>query len=314
MTSEQQQKTLLEPYTYLTSVPGKEVRTILIRAFDQWMHIPTKELDEIKGIVQMLHSASLLIDDIEDNSKLRRGVPVAHLIYGVPSTINCANYAYFLALERVLKLNKPEAVAAFTEELLELHRGQGLDIWWRDSNVCPTEEEYREMVKRKTGGLFRLSVRLMQAFSENRSNFVPLLDALGLYFQIRDDFANLESKEYTDNKSFCEDLTEGKFSFPIIHSILSAPSQRQLLNILKQRTTDIDMKKFCLETMRKTGSFEYTIKVLNELEQEALSEIAKLGGNQMLTDLIAELRKVYSTEQHNPPPSPMPQLAQTKPF
>lgn len=51
-------------------------------------------------------------------------------------------------------------------------------------------------------------------------DFGPLLDQLGLLFQIRDDYANLLSSEYESNKSFCEDLTEGKFSFPIIHSIL----------------------------------------------------------------------------------------------
>lgn len=69
------------------------------------------------------------IDDIEDNSLLRRGVPVAHHIFGIASTINSANYVYFLALEKVIsKLptdRTAEAVRIFTEQLLELHRGQG---------------------------------------------------------------------------------------------------------------------------------------------------------------------------------------------
>ncbi|CAG2191856.1 GGPS1 [Mytilus edulis] len=96
----------------------------------------------------MLHNASLLIDDIEDNSKLRRGIPVAHSIYGVAHTINSANYIYFLGLQKVLMLEHPEATKVFTEQLLELHRGQGMDIYWRDSVVCPTEEEYNTMVIR----------------------------------------------------------------------------------------------------------------------------------------------------------------------
>eukprot|EP01137_Pigoraptor_chileana_P031974 Opistho-2@1620 len=215
------------------------------------------------------------------------------MVYGVPQTINCANYVYFLALEKVLSLNKSEATTIFTEELLELHRGQGMDIYWRDSNVCPTEDEYREMVQRKTGGLFRLAVKLMQIFSENRSDFNPILDALGLYFQIRDDYANLQSAEYTENKSFCEDLTEGKFSFPIIHSITTDTSTRELLNILRQRTTDNDLKKYCLECMRRTGSFEYTKNELKVLEGRALDRIRELGGNELLTTLVADLRKVY---------------------
>jgi len=58
-------------------------------------------------VTEMLHNASLLIDDIEDSSTLRRGFPVAHSIYGVPAVINSANYVYFLGLEKVLALEHP---------------------------------------------------------------------------------------------------------------------------------------------------------------------------------------------------------------
>ena len=94
----------------------------------------------------MLHTASLLIDDVEDDSSLRRGIPVAHRIYGVASTINSANYVYFLALKRLEELRDPRCIEIFTEELLMLHRGQGMEIYWRDQNVCPSVEEYMEMI------------------------------------------------------------------------------------------------------------------------------------------------------------------------
>lgn len=106
------------------------------------------------------------IDDVQDNSVLRRGIPVAHNIFGTAQTINSANYVYFLALQEVRKLNSPAAMEIYTEELLNLHKGQGMDLFWRDTLTCPTEEEYLEMVDNKTGGLFRLAVKLMQAESE----------------------------------------------------------------------------------------------------------------------------------------------------
>ena len=89
-----------------------------------------KQIDEV---VRNLHTASLLVDDIEDNSKLRRGVPVAHSIYGVPHTLNTANYVYVLALEECRNLGNLEALDVFIDELLNLHRGQGQDILWRDT-------------------------------------------------------------------------------------------------------------------------------------------------------------------------------------
>lgn len=107
------------------------------------------------------------IDDVQDDSDLRRGVPVAHHIYGVPQTINTANYVIFLALQEVMKLNIPSMMQVCTEELINLHRGQGIELYWRDSLTCPTEEEYIDMVNNKTSGLLRLAVRLMQAASES---------------------------------------------------------------------------------------------------------------------------------------------------
>lgn len=83
---------------------------------------------------------------MQDDSHLRRGVPVAHHIYGIPQTINTANYVYFLALKNIIQLNIPEMVNIYTEELIHLHQGQGIELYWRDSLTCPTEEEYIEMV------------------------------------------------------------------------------------------------------------------------------------------------------------------------
>jgi len=91
---------------------------------------------------------------------------VAHSIFGIAQTINSANYAYFRAQNELFVLGKPKALDIFTEELLRLHRGQGMDLYWRDSLTCPTEEEYLEMVADKTGGLFRLAIKLIQLESE----------------------------------------------------------------------------------------------------------------------------------------------------
>lgn len=127
---------LLEPYHYISSTPGKNIRSALIDCFQLWLRVPrtpqedaascaaaaaaatgspaptsnTDTLTEIKSIIASLHNASLLIDDIEDNSKLRRGNPVAHSIFGVANCINCANYVYFLGLEQCQRLGSEEAL------------------------------------------------------------------------------------------------------------------------------------------------------------------------------------------------------------
>jgi geranylgeranyl pyrophosphate synthase len=71
---------------------------------------------------------------------------VAHEVFSVAKTINAANYVYFLQQERLSEIGDPRAFHIFTNALLDLHRGQGTDLYWRDAVVCPTEEEYIRIV------------------------------------------------------------------------------------------------------------------------------------------------------------------------
>lgn len=225
---------------------------------------------------------------MEDSSVLRRGQPVSHLIFGIPQTLNSANYVYFLALQELMKLNHGgSAIKIFTDELLNLHRGQGMDLFWRDNLQCPTEEEYLEMVSNKTGGLFRLAIKLMMAESSIQDptpDCLPLVQTISLYFQILDDLLNLSSVLYTERKGVAEDLTEGKFSFPVIHAIKAEPTNMELINILRMKTNDLEVKKYAIGYMEKMGSFEYTKQILSQLEKKALLLVDDLetsvGGEQ----------------------------------
>lgn len=102
-----------------------------------------------------------------------------------------------------------------------------MEILWRDNSTCPTIDQYLTMVKNKTGGLLRLAIGLMQQFSKSTLDVITLVDILGYviyyqsdgraHFQIRDDYINLTRP--TSESDYAEDLTEGKYSFPIIHAI-----------------------------------------------------------------------------------------------
>jgi geranylgeranyl diphosphate synthase, type III len=119
------------------------------------------------------------IDDLQDGASFRKEKPVAHSIFSVGLTINSASQTFFHAIEKVQKLDHPDAIKVYNEQLLELHRGQGIEIYWRDNFICPTEDEYMFMVVRKTGGLYKLIMRLMQLFSDNKTDFNKFLALLG---------------------------------------------------------------------------------------------------------------------------------------
>ncbi|MFH4973355.1 hypothetical protein AB6A40_000064 [Gnathostoma spinigerum] len=288
---------LLAPFCYVRKITGKQVRGRMASAFNVWLKIDVQVVEEIKAIVEMLHDASLMIDDVEDNSVLRRGVPVTHNVFGVPRTINSANYVCWSALSRCLNLRSFEAVNVFTSQMLELHRGQGKELYWRDTVQCPSEEEYETMVVQKTGGLFLLTLRLMALFSEVQLNLTSLVHKLAMYFQIRDDYLNLCSATLSKQKSFAEDLTEGKFSFPIIAAIKNTSSDDEILNILRLRSQNVDVKKYVIEQLHQRGALRYTLDRLKKLYDDILQEIQSLGGNSLLISLVDELNRVLVQDE-----------------
>jgi len=177
----------------------------------------------------------------------------------------------------------------FLEEMLAIHRGQGLELLWRESLRCPSEEEYISMANNKTSGIVRIGVRLLIGCGTQNTgiDYVPLANLIGLFFQIRDDLMNLDSAEYTRAKGFADDLTEGKFSFPIIHGIRTNPSNRLILDVLKERTTASSLKLQVIEYLRdETKSFAYSLSVLHALESEIRKEIGRLGGNVALERIV----------------------------
>jgi len=283
--ADDEEKLMMEPYEYLCEAKGKNVRNIIIDAFNQWLGVAKGPLDSVKAVIERLHQASLMIDDIEDHSELRRGRPCVHVVFGEPLTINCANYCYFQALSMCRKLS-PAATDIFCDEMLNAHRGQGLDLYWRERSICPTLNAYRMMVMNKTGALFRMAIRFMQTFSKSKADYLNLANNLGLFFQIRDDYLNLQNSV---NKSFCEDITEGKFSFPIIHCILKRWGDNRLLNILKLKTESVALRTYAMEFIQQTGSLDYCRHVLRELRELMLEEITTLGGNKTLVALIEQL-------------------------
>ena len=198
--------------------------------------------------------------------------------------------------------------------MLNLHRGQGHDIQWRDTATCPTEAQYASMVIDKTGGLFRLTVGLLQAFATTSKDvdYTPLVNNLGLYFQIRDDLLNLADDEFMKSKSFCEDLTEGKFSFPMIHALRigddgaraggasASSTAAQLRAILKQRTEDVDVKRHAQRLMFAAGSLQYTLERCTSLKTEIDAQVVALGGNTPLLKVIEKLHvEVVKISQEN---------------
>ncbi|KAL2129754.1 hypothetical protein VTI74DRAFT_7344 [Chaetomium olivicolor] len=298
---------LQAPSRYLDSLPAKGIRDMAIDALNMWFRVPADEIAVIKRVVNLLHGASLMLDDIQDGSLLRRGKPAAHIIFGQMQTINSAGYRFLEALKDLRKLGCDKCMNIFCDEVQDLYVGQSHDLAWTCNLECPTEDEYLAMVDAKTAGLFRMLARLLDAKSDspmkpNAAHLARFMTLLGRLFQIRDDYMNLTSAE----KGFCEDLDEGKYSLPLIHALGRAGGHKRsegntgdamlLRNMLAQRhmagRMSLDQKQLFLELLKARGSLEYTRQAMDALQVElrGLAEQMGMLKNDMLRGLLEVLK------------------------
>ncbi|EZA54566.1 geranylgeranyl pyrophosphate synthase isoform X2 [Ooceraea biroi] len=282
----EEDKKILEPIEYILQSPIVQITNNLILAFNYWLKIPKDKAQEIIEITHMLYIADVILDDIQDNSDKRYGIAAAHSVYGIARTTSAAHCTLFSALKRMANLQHFEALKICIEMVLDAFKGQGIEIVWRDNFTCPSEEAYKNMIEKKISTFFHMCVKVMQQFSTCDKDFSSLTRTLGLYFQIRDDYCNLRSSDYTEEKGYSDDLTEGKFSLAIIHALHSKPEDNEIKNILRKRTKNIEMKRHCNKLLEECGSFEYTRKVLEELNAKARAEIDRLGGNPLLIKIL----------------------------
>jgi len=192
-------------------------------------------------LVEFCHNASLIHDDIEDNSDERRGKPAVHLLHGVDTAINSGSFLYFLPLACIDSWPQNDgcraaAYALWACHLRKLHLGQAIDIYWhRNFDIVPSIDEYLAMCALKTGCLARFAAELgilaaKTAGCEYDANKAVALseaaEKLGIGFQILDDVKNLTTG--IPGKKRGDDIVEGKKSLPILLFLNRHPEKKEM--------------------------------------------------------------------------------------
>jgi len=245
-------------------------------------------------LVEIPHNASLIHDDIEDNSEERRGKPAVHIKYGTDTAINTGAFMYFLPLACLSAWKgKPEIKeqiwTAWASHMRALHLGQAMDIaWHRDFNSLPNLDEYDRMCRLKTGCLARLAAILGVYSGTEAPGTAPegialLADAfggaaerLGVGFQILDDVKNLSTG--IPGKKRGDDIVEGKKSLPVLLYLHRYPEKREFA-------------ARCFAAARSAGTDAPEVnEFINELEKAGVLD----EGHEKALEYIGKSREVFS--------------------
>ena len=202
---------------------GKRWRPMLMLLFCE-LTSGNQRVLPLTPLVELLHSGSLIIDDIEDGSDLRRGKKAVHLIHGVDMAINSGNFLYYLPTFLIDRSDLSESIKLkiyryYSENMRRLHLGQGLDIQWHNNHdYYPEEGEYLQMCRFKTGALARMAAEIGVTGGggddTDAAEMGQVCEDMGVGFQILDDVINLTAGN--PGKKRGDDIAEGKKSLPVI--------------------------------------------------------------------------------------------------
>ena len=266
---------LLEPVTYYKNQKGKNIRKSLCEIFGKLLAVNNDNIDLINNITNDVHNASLVIDDIEDNSTLRRNETCSHIKYGIPMALNSGYYSFFKSLNEISKNFSHETTHKIIEYIYLIHEGQGMDIYYTQNKVIPELKEYEKMMIYKTGYAFIMNLELLIDKSTNvimkkkHEKLKKVLIVLSLFFQIRDDYINLTDPDYWKSKGFCQDFDEEKISYLITY--FKTMNNTNIMDMMKDKSRESKIKILLL--FHENGLFDIIYNKLMELKEAVLSEM-----------------------------------------
>ncbi len=285
-------KSILEPAWYLLDLGGKRWRPALTMLTLEALGSDPEEYIEFSIIPEVIHNATLIHDDIEDNSPKRRNADALHIKFGIDVATNLGDFMYFFPMVALIdspKLNnekKNRAVSIYVKNMTRVSLGQAIDIAWHSGLVDPksiTEEKYLQMAHDKTGVLSRFACELGGALAGADDKTISTLGkfgaTIGIAFQIQDDILNLTESELADNKGGVgDDISEGKITLMVLHvmKVGSEADKNRLAEILKTHTKDKALIKEAISIIDKYGSKEYSSNVAEKMINEAWNDVDKI--------------------------------------
>ncbi len=264
---------------------GKRIRPILSIACAEACGGADEDAMPYALAIELFHNFTLVHDDIEDSSPMRRGKPTLHEQFGIPIAINSGDALYTVVWSSLLSNGLPpkkfqDAAKILIGGFSAVVEGQGTELeWYRAGKFNVSEEDYFRMAGGKTGSLIGISCRI-GAFSADAPN--PVQDALsdfgekiGLAFQIKDDVLNLTADPSKYKKELGEDIKEGKRSLITLKLLGTLPQKdkSRVISILQKNEKSQEEVSEIISLAKECGAIDYAQSTSDKLVDEAKEKL-----------------------------------------
>jgi octaprenyl-diphosphate synthase len=279
---------------YIVSAGGKRIRPLLVLLFAQALGFRGPERFELAATVEFIHTATLLHDDVVDDSKLRRGRDTANARFGNPASVLVGDFLYSRAFQMMVSVNRLRVLEVLADATNVIAEGEVLQLMnMHDPDL--TVEDYLRVIRYKTAKLFEASARLGALLADAS----PAVEAacadygraLGTAFQLVDDLLDYEGTTESLGKTVGDDLREGKPTLPLLVAMSRGSSAERELIRRAIEHGEVERLPEIIDIVRRTGAVDMTRSAARteiDKAEQALMQLPPSAYREALLHLSAQ--------------------------
>jgi octaprenyl-diphosphate synthase len=273
---------------HLIDAGGKRLRPLLVllsaRALqaEQAERAPalSKHHSQFAAVIEFIHSATLLHDDVVDMSNLRRGLPTANAKWGNAPSVLVGDFIYSRAFQLLVEIGLLDIMRLMANTTNEIAEGEVLQLT-KAGDPSTTEAQYMDVISRKTAILFAAATKGAAQLSKATQKQIDALSTyghnLGIAFQLMDDVLDYEGDPEKMGKNVGDDLAEGKPTLPLIYTINHGSETEAALveHAIREKSAE-NLEQIAL-IIKNNGALEYTKAMASKLADDAIEQLSQLN-------------------------------------
>jgi octaprenyl-diphosphate synthase len=261
---------------YIINSGGKRIRPLLLLLCARATNYKGDYHHSMAVVIELIHTATLLHDDVVDSSSTRRGQETANELWGNAPSVLVGDFLYSRAFEIMVEPNSMQIMKILSKATNQISEGEVLQLL-NIKNDKVSQTEYFEVIERKTACLFKAACQIAGILSESNQNIINALGSFGMHlgnaFQIIDDTLDYESDSLVMGKEIGDDLSEGKVTLPMIYALENTKgSEKETLShaIKNADSSNIDN---IVDILLSVNAFEYSRKIAKNESTKALKSL-----------------------------------------
>ena len=275
---------------HIISSGGKRLRpiTLLLSAYSVNNQLESVIIDS-SVVVEFIHAATLLHDDVVDMSDIRHNIDTAHTIWGNKGAVLVGDFLYSRAFEIIVEINSPLVYETLAQTTNIIAQGEVMQLM-NIGNIDISENLYMDIIFRKTSILFQASMKIGAILNKGTDEEIQSLAKFGLHFgnayQMRNDYLDYFGNSESTGKNIIEDLIEGKATLPIIHAMQNASEADKKIIKSSFKQADQSVADIIINILRKYKADIFMDNKIEEQTQNAINSLDQIKSSEYKDKLI----------------------------